>query len=148
KFTGVIFDGAHGPSPTLGSAPVFQTPHLPGWAKDGSFKDPRPDSIAPLPPPGPLPKDWGRYTGLFLNGNRTIFSYSIGKTAVLETMELEGEAFARTLHVGSPDGPVEVMVATASPDLHVDVVGSGANLVTQDNQVRVQLAAGAHEPFK
>jgi len=42
KFQGVIFDGGHGPSPSLGSMPVFQTPHGPGWAKDGSFKDPRP----------------------------------------------------------------------------------------------------------
>src|SRR4051812_41638986 len=72
SFTGVIFDGAHGPSPTLGTPPLFQTPHGPGWAKDGSFKDPRPDSIAPLPPPGPLPKDWGRYTGLYLHGRQTI----------------------------------------------------------------------------
>src|SRR5947207_8409396 len=45
SFTGVIFDGAHGPSPTLSTPPLFQTPHGPGWAKDGSFKDPRPDSI-------------------------------------------------------------------------------------------------------
>src|SRR6187455_1048810 len=79
KFTGVIFDGAHGPSPTLTSAPVFQTPHGPGWAKDGSFKDPRPDSIAPLPPPGPLPRDWAHYTGLYLHEKRAIFSYSVGK---------------------------------------------------------------------
>jgi len=34
---------------------------------------------------------------------------------------------------------MELMVATASADLHVDVVGSGAKLVTQDNTVRVQL---------
>src|SRR5262245_36636161 len=32
KFTGVIFDGAHGPSPTLGSTALFETPHGPGWA--------------------------------------------------------------------------------------------------------------------
>lgn len=148
KFTGVLFDGAHGPSPTLSAPPVFQTPHGPGWAKDGSFADPRPDSIAPLPPPGPLPKDWGRYTGLYHHGKKVIFSYTVGKTAVLETMDLEGEAFARTLNVGTSDAAMELMVAAASPDLHVDVLGSGAKLVVQDDQVRVHLGAGPHEPFK
>jgi len=148
KFTGVIFDGAHGPSPTLGSVPVFQTPHGPGWAKDGSFKDPRPDSIAPLPPPGPLPRDWGRYTGVYLHGSKAVFSYTVGKTPVLETMDLEGDAFARTIQAGASDGVLELMVATASPDLLVDVVGSGGKLVTQDNQIRLQLGAGPHEPLK
>jgi glucose/arabinose dehydrogenase len=148
RFTGVIFDGAHGPSPTLGSVPVFQTPHAPGWAKDGSFKDPRPDTIAPLPPPGPLPKDWAHYSGVYLNGSRTIFSYTVGKTPVLETMDLEGEAFARTLQVGASDGAMEMMVATAAPGLLVDVVGSGGTLATIDHQIRLQLPAGPHAPLK
>jgi glucose/arabinose dehydrogenase len=150
KFTGVIFDGAHGPSPTLASPPVFQTPHGPGWAKDGSFKDPRADTIAPLPPPGPLPKDWGRYTGLYLNGGKAIFSYTVGKTPVLETMDLEGDAFARTLQVSASDAALELMIATAAPDLHVDAVGlpEGAKIVTQDHQVRLQLPPGRRGPFK
>jgi hypothetical protein len=150
KFTGVIFDGAHGPSPTLGSAPVFQTPHGPGWARDGSFKDPRPDTIAPLPPPGPLPKDWAHYTGVYLNGRRAIFSYSVGKTPVLETMDLEGEAFVRTLQVAPSDTPMELMIATAAPDLHVEGVGlpTGAAIAPQDGQVRLRLPAGPREPFK
>src|SRR5579862_2581572 len=150
KFTGVIFDGAHGPSPTLGAAPVFQTPHGPGWAKDGSFKDPRPDSIAPLPPPGPLPKEWGRYTGVYLNGTKAIFSYTVGKTSVLETMDLEGEAFARTLQVGASEAAMELMIAAASPDLHVEGIGlpAGAKIVTVDRQIRLQLAAGAQASFK
>ncbi|HLY74365.1 MAG TPA: DUF6797 domain-containing protein, partial [Planctomycetota bacterium] len=154
KFTGVIFDGAHGPSPTLGAAPVFQTPHGPGWAKDGSFKDPRPDTIAPLPPPGPLPRDWGRYGGLYLNGKKTVFSYTVGKTPVLESMELEGgedlKAFARTIQAGPSEGPLELRVATSAPELLVELIGpsSGAKLVTEDQEIRLQLAAGAHEPLK
>jgi hypothetical protein len=154
KFTGVIFDGAHGPSPTLGAPPVFQTPHGPGWAKDGSFKDPRPDMIAPLPPPGPLPHDWGRYTGLYLHGRQTIFSYSVGKTAVLETVGLEGsddlKAFARTFQVGESAVPMELMIATAAPELQVDGVGlpPGSKIVTQDGQLRLQLPAGKGELFK
>jgi hypothetical protein len=150
KFTGVIFDGAHGPSPTLSTAPVFETPHGPGWAKDGSFKDPRPDSIAPLPPPGPLPREWGRYTGLYLNGNQTIFSYTVGKTPVLETVALEtaGEfrALARTVQIDATDSPMEMMVAKTTDDLLVDAVG--ASLVTIEGQVRVQIPAGKPGVFK
>jgi hypothetical protein len=150
KFTGVIFDGAHGPSPTLSTAPVFETPHGPGWAKDGSFKDPRPDSIAPLPPPGPLPREWGRYTGLYLNGNQAIFSYTVGKTPVLETVALEtaGEfrALARTVQIDATDSPMEMMVAKTADDLLVDAVG--ASLVTIEGQVRVQIPAGKPGVFK
>src|SRR5262245_52914506 len=115
KFTGVIFDGAHGPSPTLGAPPTFETPHGPGWAKDGSFKDPRPDSIAPLPPPGPLPREWGHYTGLYLHGNQAIFSYTVGQTPVLETVGLESagdlQTITRTVQVDAIDAPMEMMVA-------------------------------------
>ncbi|HZE97977.1 MAG TPA: DUF6797 domain-containing protein [Planctomycetota bacterium] len=154
KFTGVIFDGAHGPSPTLGSAPVFQTPHGPGWAKDGNFADPRPNTIAPLPPPGPLPREWGRYTGLYLNGNKAIFSYVVGKTPVLETMDLESgddlKVFARSFQVTASDAPMELMIATSSPDLLIEGVHlpPGAKIATQDGQVRLQLSAGSREPFK
>jgi hypothetical protein len=155
KFTGVIFDGAHGPSPTLGAAAVFQTPHGPGWAKDGSFKDPRPDIITPLPPPGPLPRDWGRYTGLYLHGNQTIFAYTVGKTPVLETVGLESndadlKAFARTIHAESSEGPMELMIAAASADLNVDGVQlpEGARIATVDDQIRLQLPAGKRGVFK
>ncbi|MBI3856691.1 MAG: hypothetical protein HY293_13470, partial [Planctomycetes bacterium] len=150
KFTGVIFDGAHGPSPTLGAAPLFETPHGPGWAKDGSFKDPRPDSIAPLPPPGPLPRDWGRYTGLYLHGGQAIFSYTVGKTPVLETVALESGALARTLQVEASDLPMELMIAKASPELRVDGVNlpEGAKIATIEGQLRLQLPAGKAGTFK
>jgi hypothetical protein len=154
KFTGVIFDGSHGPSPTLGAAPVFQTPHLPGWAKDGSFKDPRPDSIKPLPPPGPLPREWGRYTGLYLSGNQTIFSYTVGKTPVLETVGLESsndvQAIVRTIQMDASEVPTEVMVATATPDLLADGahLPAGAKIVTLDGHLRLQLPPGKGVSFK
>jgi len=153
KFTGVIFDGAHGPSPTLTSPPVFQNPHGPGWAKDGSFKEPRPDSIAPLPPPGPLPKDWGRYTGLYLHGKQAIFSYTVGKAAVLETLGLEGgdlKAFARTILVGGSEAPMELRIAVAAPELLVEGVGlpPGAKIAAVEGEWRLHLPAGTKEPFK
>jgi hypothetical protein len=146
KFTGVIFDGAHGPSPTLTSPPVFQTPHGPGWAKDGSFKEPRPDSIAPLPPPGPLPKDWGRYTGLYLHEKRAIFSYSVGKAAVLESVDLEGGVFARTIQVSGNDSPLDLRLAVASPELLADA--GTLKIETIENELRLRIPAGTKDPVK
>jgi len=146
KFTGVIFDGAHGPSPTLTSPPVFQTPHGPGWAKDGSFQDPRPDTIAPLPPPGPLPHDWAHYRGLYLHDKRAIFSYTVGKATVLETIDLEGEAFARTIQVSGNDNPLDLRIATATPELLADA--GALKIETIDNELRLRIPAGMKAPFK
>jgi hypothetical protein len=154
KFTGVLFDGAHGPSPSLGAPALFETPHGPGWAKEGSFKDPRPNSIAPLPPPGPLPKDWGRYSGLYLNGGQTIFSYTVGRTPVLESAGLEStsdvKAIARTIYVEKTDVPMELMLAAAKPDLLVQgaPLPAGATIASIEGQVRLQIPAGTPGAFK
>ncbi len=108
KFTGVIFDGAHGPSPTLTVEPAFLAPEGPGWAKDDSFADPRADSIPPLPRPGPLPADWAKYRGLYVHGKRVIFKYTVGKTEVLDSLYMDKEAFVRALWMG----PSEVHLQT------------------------------------
>ena len=42
------------------------------------LKDPRPDRR------GPLPKDWARYQGLYLDGDKVILSYTVGGCPVLE----------------------------------------------------------------
>ncbi len=166
KFIGVIFDGAHGPSPTLTAPAVFQTPHGPGWSKDGSFKDPRADSIAPLPPPGPLPADWGKYRGLYLRGRQVVFSYTVGACPVLESPSLESKdglkALVRSLTVGASTVPLEMRIATASPDLQVGGVDlqGGVKIVQVEGEWRLQVPArvapasvkvllsnGAMEPF-
>lgn len=91
KLTGLISDGNHGPGPTIGVPPLFQTPHLPGWAgPDGTFKDPRRSTIDPLPPPGPLPRDFAHYKGLYRHGDKVILSYSVGSANVLEMPSLVG----------------------------------------------------------
>ncbi len=147
RFTGVIFDGGHGPSPTMTVPPVFQTPNAPGWAKEGSFKEPRANSIAPLPPPGPLPADWAKFKGLYLNGSRVILSYTVGKCAVLESPSIEGKedakALVRSFTLGASEVPLELRVATATPELGIEGVGlpDGAKIVTLDGDVRLQIPA-------
>jgi hypothetical protein len=129
KFTGVIFDGAHGPSPTLTVPPAFLAPEGPGWAKEGRFDDPRADSIPPLPRPGPLPADWAKYRGLYVHGAQVIFTYTVGKAEVLDRMTLEDGRFVRTLWVGPSD--VELKSHDHSiPARPAPIVIGGADLST------------------
>ena len=116
KLQGLISDGSHGTSPVLGKAPLFQTPQGPGWSdKDGTFKDPRPDIIAPLPPPGPLPHAWAKYKGLYRHGDQIVLSYTVGACAVLESPELEikddHKLIVRSFSLGASKQPLGLMIA-------------------------------------
>ncbi|MDB6029522.1 MAG: Cytochrome c [Verrucomicrobiales bacterium] len=71
-------DGLGG-EPNPAGPVAFQTLHYPGWSTNRKFTDPRLQSY------GALPKSVGRYRGLFTHGNRTILSYAIGGSSVLES---------------------------------------------------------------
>ena len=77
-WTGVVFNGNHGANPGPAGPVRVATNMAPGWAKDGKFEDPR--SI----PHGPLPRDWGRYRGLYRSDKDIIFSYTVGDVSVLD----------------------------------------------------------------
>lgn len=83
------------PSP-VGSI-AFKNRTGPGAAMNGSFVDPRARKI------GPLPRDWARYAGLYLHGQRVALSYRVGTLEVLESPwfeEIEGApVFTRTIQV-------------------------------------------------
>jgi hypothetical protein len=71
---------------------VLSTARAPGWAKDGSFEDPR-----PAPGDGPLPRDWARYRGLYVHGDRVVIAYSVGGREILESPGFEAGDFVRRL---------------------------------------------------
>lgn len=113
---GVAFDGNHGPNPTPVGEMVFSSVVQPG-AKEGpveakGLKDPRP---APF---GPLPREWAHYNGLYRNGNKTVLSYSVGGTNVLELPQVamvgEEPVFTRTIRLSKSDQPLMVLAADAS----------------------------------
>src|SRR5688500_641950 len=76
----------------------------PGWAKDGSFADPRSNGI------GVLPRDWARYRGIYRHGSNVIFHYNVGEVEVLDMpgmLEVNGRpVFTRTLQVGETPQPL------------------------------------------
>ncbi len=109
-FVDVAYNGWHQRFPSIEGKLLWENPVEPGWAKAGSFEDTR--SV----PFGPLPKDWARWEGLYLHGNRVILSYTVGTRKVLETPSLEstekGFAFARTFHLGPSTSSALVRIAT------------------------------------
>ncbi len=112
KLRGTTYDGAHGPVSSLVGDAAGSVGVMPGWAKAGSFDDPRPI------PHGPLPRDWGRFKGSYLNGEEVVLAYEIGKTRVLEkfdVVEHEGQkAISRTLELAAHTGALEIVLSTFS----------------------------------
>lgn len=105
----VVHDGEHWAYPKIDGEQVFGNPSRPGWARNGRFDDPR-EFIY-----GPLPRDWAHWRGLYLHGERVIFSYTVGQTEVLEMPGLEKAeglpAFARTFSVGKSSQDLLVQIA-------------------------------------
>jgi len=59
---------------------LFANPPTPGVANaQGSFADPR------NPRFGPLPKGHARYKGMYVNGNRVVVRYDVGKTEIYDS---------------------------------------------------------------
>lgn len=96
--------------PSFGGEEFFQTQTVAGWAKDGSFADPRPRK-----PWGVLPREWGHYQGLHLHGNRVLLRYNAAGIDVREAPWAEsGEgqtAITRTIEVDPSEGQMSLLVA-------------------------------------
>lgn len=160
-YEGVTFKGAHGRNPAIRGEQRWGTTRTPGWANpaDGSFKDPRTDVS------GPLPAEWARFKGIYRNGNQVVLSYTVGKTQVLETPGMSGDAanvvFTRSFTIGANDramvlnvadvpkgeagnenkiatltGDKDAVVAAASTNLP-----AGATLEAKESSIRLSLPA-------
>jgi hypothetical protein len=87
-------------TPTPKGRIVFDTAARPGWyaTEPGTFEGPR----APPPPyTAPLPKEWARYRGMYLHGDRVVFKFTVGDAEVLESFSYEkhGELEILASHV-------------------------------------------------
>jgi len=95
----------------------------PGWAKHGSFADPRTNGL------GPLPRGWARYRGFYRHGGNVIFSYTVGEVDVLDSpglLEANGDLrFTRTVQVSETRAPLTMRVTGrgAAPN-----IGSGTTV--------------------
>ena len=122
-YNGISFNGVHGRHPRIAGATVIENPTIAGWGKpaDGSFDDERVIGRDGRKY-GPLSKDWLRYKGLYRSGIRTVLSYEIGKTAILESPSLafvdEQSVVSRNFQIGPRSHDLVLQVANfdTSPD--------------------------------
>ena len=130
------------PPPQVKGTPIFGTKPGPGWAKDGSLADPRANHM------GPLPKDWAHYSGLYQSGDRVVLSYTVGKTTVLESPDLETAdgtpIFTRTLNIGSSKQPMSLVVCNYDGGAKTGLSGLGSRylVVGDEKAVAVRVAGG------
>lgn len=96
---------SRGQYPTNIGKILFSTDVTPGWVVDGKLGDPREDKH------GPLPKELGRYRGLYLNGEEPVIAYTVAGTEVLEQTVCKAGAFLRTFEVEKHTKPFLVLVA-------------------------------------
>jgi hypothetical protein len=112
KLMGTPFEGTHRPPeqsrPAIQGELRFKTLPGPGWARGEDFKDPRSEPYVPLP------AEWARYRGLYVNGSRVVFSYTVGACPVLELPGFEQAgsawAFSRTFRLGPSSTPMTLLV--------------------------------------
>ena len=120
--------GIIGP-PKVGKEIAFHSPRQPGWSREGAFKDPRPK------PFGPLPREWAKYRGLHLHGDRVVFEYTVGPqpVVVLESpwVETVGDrkVFTRELEIAPSTSELELLVGETGSK--VELVADAA-VVTMD----------------
>ena len=113
---GTAYDGAHGPMPQRRGRNLAATDAGPGWARNGSFDDPR--SI----PHGPLPRDWGQFGGYRLAGETVVIDYRIGAMQVQEHYALaagDSGALLRTIELGPCANEQRAVVANVPAAVEV-----------------------------
>lgn len=129
---GVAFDGGHGSHPGIVGEQKFGTRQGPGWANaKGEFTDPRAE------PFGPLPEEWCRWDGLYVNGPHTVLSYTVLGTKIYEQpgmLTQVGEiVFARTFQTRKAKANLiallaEVEGATAKVENNTLTLIAGTNV--------------------
>jgi putative heme-binding domain-containing protein len=117
---GIQFNGEHQVHPRIVGDVAWTNSTGPGWGnpQTGSFRDDRRVEGRDGRRYGPLPRDWGRFRGLYHHGQKAILSYSVGTTDVLESpalVTLEDDArtpvFLRRLNVGARDRELVLQIA-------------------------------------
>ncbi|MBI4327720.1 MAG: hypothetical protein HY674_21010, partial [Chloroflexi bacterium] len=147
---GVVFDGEHWAYPRMDGEQVFGNPGLPGWAKQGDFKDPR-EFIY-----GPLPRDWAHWKGLFLYGQKVVLAYTVSQTEVLEMPGLEHgaglTAFSRTINLGESDRDLALQVASengrSGQVVSLDTLGAAPAEAAAGHTIALLAPEGGHAPAK
>lgn len=142
-YKGVIFNGEHHSQPKPAGTMIFSNPVGPGWAKGGSFADPRPEYKAAynVPKDGsemtregqPMPKDWLRYDGHWLDGQAAILALTVDATRLLEMPALanDGSTLLRHIEVGATTRELWVYLGSAATPCTLAAAAPGIEVVSE-----------------
>ncbi len=137
---GVVFNGSHGDNPGPAGKVLVATKATPGWALNGKFDDPRPL------PYGPLPREWGRYKGLYRHDKGIVFAYTVGDTQVLDMPRVEiadkHRVFCRTLNVSAVKHAMRTIVAETQNVVKATTSGDWANVEEGEMVTLVRVVGG------
>ncbi|MCM8527221.1 MAG: hypothetical protein NE327_11940 [Lentisphaeraceae bacterium] len=151
KLEGTPWDGRHGGYPNCRNSVIFSSSMGPGWAKNGSFKDPR------KKPFGPLPKEWSKYKGQYRNGDTVVLSYTVGSASVFEMPAFESvkgvKAITRTLNIPQANEKMTAMIIKGAgknaailgqgkAPVTIAVIGEGLKLRKDGDNIVADIAAG------
>lgn len=131
-------------TPTPKGEMIFANPAGPGWTDPDGKRD-----TARKPFTAPLPREWARYRGMYVHGNRVVFKYALDSVEVLDSPHLEGGDSAtpgRTIEVGPHDKALTLRIAEAPTAFAAGAAGrhgvvSGA-WIDDDHRLDVAMIAG------
>jgi len=107
-FRGTMLTNHKGTDNCTPGGPLAFVSRGPGWAKGTDFTDPRALNL------GPLPLEWAKYQGLYVNGERIVLSYTVGAAKILELPAYETaggvSAFTRTFEIENAAAPLTLRV--------------------------------------
>ena len=151
----ILFNGRHQVHPRVVGDVHFANPTGPGWAdpETGSFVDDTRVLGRDGKRYGPLPHRWAKFQGYYAHADKTILSYSVGRTPVLEmpglhrtlslpqsteASETSPPVLTRALNLGSRPRELTLLVATR-PDLtsRVNIDGPVARLLPNTDAANV-----------
>jgi len=119
----IQLNGEHQVHPRVSGKVVFANGNGPGWAdpSTGSFVDDQRVEGRDQRRYGPLPKEWGKFRGMYHHGSKVVFSYTIGTTDVLESpsaissiQDKTPTTFLRTFNIGPRDRVLTLKVAATT----------------------------------
>lgn len=135
---GVVYNGSHGQHPAIIGVQAFGTKQGPGWANaKGEFVDSRQE------PFGPLPKEWCRWDGMYVNGSNVVLAYTVLGSKIFEqpsSVSANGDlAFVRTFRIDKAAADLRAALADVE-DGKVSLANGVATIETSTNITQVRLS--------
>ncbi len=136
--------------PTPAGEIAFATTLHAGWADvKGNFIEPKPPIIAgDAVSFGPLPNEWAKWRGMYLNDKQVVLSYTVGKASVLELpgFDSQNKIFTRTMQLTGATAPLTMfLLEDAKAKARVE---NGLVLLESGDRLTAIASSGAKGAFE